>query len=46
LEVKHSLGAFDPSEPSRYKLLAALVSCTLSGFAGGLWVFNHGFVAL
>lgn len=30
----------------RYKLIAALLSCTLSGFAGGLWVMNHGFVAL
>jgi branched-chain amino acid transport system permease protein len=30
----------------RYKLLAAVLSCTLSGFAGGLWVMNHGFVAL
>ncbi len=31
---------------NRYKLLAAVLSCTLSGFAGGLWVINHGFVAL
>ena len=22
------------------------MSCTLSGFAGGLWMMNHGFVAL
>ncbi|HEV2439010.1 MAG TPA: branched-chain amino acid ABC transporter permease [bacterium] len=31
---------------TRYKLLAAVLSCALSGFAGGLWVINHGFVAL
>jgi branched-chain amino acid transport system permease protein len=31
---------------SRYKLLAAVLSCALSGFAGGIWVINHGFVAL
>jgi branched-chain amino acid transport system permease protein len=31
---------------SRYKLLAAVLSCTLSGLAGGIWVINHGFVAL
>ena len=30
----------------RYKLLAAVLSCTLSGLAGGIWVTNHGFVAL
>ncbi len=30
----------------RYKLIAAVLSCALSGFAGGLWVINHGFVAL
>jgi branched-chain amino acid transport system permease protein len=30
----------------RYKLLAAVLSCALSGFAGGIWVINHGFVAL
>lgn len=30
----------------RYKLIAAVLSCALSGFAGGLWVMNHGFVAL
>jgi branched-chain amino acid transport system permease protein len=31
---------------NRYKLLAAILSCSLSGFAGGIWVINHGFVAL
>ena len=31
---------------TRYKLLAAVLSCTLSGLAGGIWVINHGFVAL
>jgi branched-chain amino acid transport system permease protein len=31
---------------NRYKLLAALLSCAVSGFAGGIWVINHGFVAL
>lgn len=31
---------------SRYKLLAAVLSCALSGLAGGIWVINHGFVAL
>jgi branched-chain amino acid transport system permease protein len=31
---------------SRYKLLAALLSCMLSGLAGGIYVANHGFVAL
>lgn len=31
---------------ARYKLIAAVLSCALSGFAGGLWVMNHGFVAL
>jgi len=31
---------------SRYRLLAAVLSCALSGFAGGIWVINHGFVAL
>ena len=30
----------------RYKLLAAVLSCALSGLAGGIWVINHGFVAL
>jgi branched-chain amino acid transport system permease protein len=30
----------------RYKLLAAVLSCALSGLAGGVWVINHGFVAL
>lgn len=30
----------------RFKLIAAVLSCALSGFAGGLWVINHGFVAL
>jgi branched-chain amino acid transport system permease protein len=30
----------------RYKLIAAVLSCGLSGFAGGLWAINHGFVAL
>jgi branched-chain amino acid transport system permease protein len=30
----------------RYKLLAALLSCMLSGLAGGIYVANHGFVAL
>jgi branched-chain amino acid transport system permease protein len=30
----------------RYKLIAAVLSCGLTGFAGGLWVMNHGFVAL
>jgi branched-chain amino acid transport system permease protein len=31
---------------SRYKLMATVLSCTLSGLAGGVWVMNHGFVAL
>jgi branched-chain amino acid transport system permease protein len=31
---------------SRFKLLAAVLSCALSGLAGGIWVINHGFVAL
>lgn len=31
---------------SRYKLLATVLSCALAGLAGGLWVINHGFVAL
>ncbi len=31
---------------SRYKLLASVLSCSLSGLAGGIWVINHGFVAL
>ena len=31
---------------NRYKLLAALLSCALSGLAGGIFVTNHGFVAL
>jgi branched-chain amino acid transport system permease protein len=31
---------------NRYKLLAAVLSCAVSGFAGGIWVINHGFVAL
>ncbi len=31
---------------NRYKLIAAVLSCAISGFAGGLWVMNHGFVAL
>lgn len=31
---------------NRYKLLAAVLSCSLAGFAGGIWVINHGFVAL
>ena len=31
---------------TRYKLIAAVLSCAISGFAGGLWVINHGFVAL
>jgi branched-chain amino acid transport system permease protein len=30
----------------RYKLLAAVLSSALSGLAGGIWVINHGFVAL
>lgn len=30
----------------RYKLTATLLSCALSGLAGGIWVINHGFVAL
>ena len=30
----------------RFKLIAAVLSCALSGFAGGVWVINHGFVAL
>ncbi len=30
----------------RFKLLAAVLSCALSGLAGGLWVINHRFVAL
>jgi len=31
---------------TRFKLLAAVLSCALSGLAGGVWVINHGFVAL
>jgi branched-chain amino acid transport system permease protein len=31
---------------NRFKLLASVLSCALSGFAGGIWVINHGFVAL
>jgi branched-chain amino acid transport system permease protein len=31
---------------NRYKLLAVVLSCALSGFAGGIWVVSHGFVAL
>jgi branched-chain amino acid transport system permease protein len=31
---------------SRFRLLAAVLSCALSGLAGGIWVMNHGFVAL
>ena len=31
---------------ARYKLMAAVLSCTLSGLAGGIYVANHGFVAL
>ncbi len=31
---------------NRYKLMATVLSCALSGLAGGLWVINHGFVAL
>ncbi len=31
---------------SRYKLIATVLSCALSGLAGGVWVLNHGFVAL
>lgn len=30
----------------RYKLIATVLSCALSGLAGGLWVIDHGFVAL
>lgn len=30
----------------RYKLTATLLSCAVSGLAGGIWVINHGFVAL
>jgi branched-chain amino acid transport system permease protein len=30
----------------RYKLLASVLSCSIAGFAGGIWVINHGFVAL
>jgi len=31
---------------NRFKLLAVVLSCALSGFAGGIWVVSHGFVAL
>jgi len=31
---------------SRYKLMATVLSCALSGLAGGVWAINHGFVAL
>ncbi len=31
---------------SRYKLMATVLSCGLSGLAGGVWAINHGFVAL
>ena len=31
---------------NRFKLLAVVLSCALSGLAGGIWVINHGFVAL
>ncbi len=31
---------------NRYKLLAVVLSCALSGLAGGIWVVSHGFVAL
>jgi branched-chain amino acid transport system permease protein len=31
---------------TRFKLLAAMLSCALSGLAGGVWAINHGFVAL
>lgn len=31
---------------NRFKLLASVLSCALSGVAGGIWVINHGFVAL
>ena len=31
---------------ARYKLTAAVLSCMLSGLAGGIYVANHGFVAL
>jgi branched-chain amino acid transport system permease protein len=31
---------------TRYKLMAAVLSCALSGLAGGIYVTNHGFVAL
>jgi branched-chain amino acid transport system permease protein len=30
----------------RYKLLAAVLSCALSGLAGGVWALNHRFVGL
>ncbi|HVH32160.1 MAG TPA: branched-chain amino acid ABC transporter permease [bacterium] len=30
----------------RYKLLSAVLSCTVSGFAGGMYVIAHRFVAL
>jgi len=31
---------------NRYKLFAAVLSCALSGFAGGIFVMGHRFVAL
>lgn len=31
---------------TRYKLIATVLSCALSGLAGGVWVIDHGFVAL
>ncbi len=31
---------------NRFKLLAVVLSCALSGLAGGIWVISHGFVAL
>jgi branched-chain amino acid transport system permease protein len=31
---------------ARYKLMAAVLSCMLSGLAGGIYLANHGFVAL
>ncbi len=38
----HSLGY----PVDRYKLLSAVLSCTLAGFAGGMYVIAHRFVAL
>lgn len=38
----HSLGY----AVGRFKLIATVLSCAISGLAGGIWVINHGFVGL